>query len=226
MALGEPIQDRRARRHQATKDEIVDAAWAVAREKGLAAVSLADVAARVGMRVPSLYSYFASKHDIYDAMFQQGNEQFLEVVDARMRAAPRSGRARLSAGFRMFFDFCTEDPVRYELLFQRTIPGFVPSETSYAKAVEVLARLRAELAELGLLQDQSDEDLVTALSIGIVDQQISNDPGGRRWEPLVEVVADLAYDYLARKRRQAGRAPAGPSRRKDARGARERREEP
>src|SRR5579884_2489521 len=119
VALGEPISDRRARRHQATKDEIVEAAWEVAREKGLAGLSLSDVAARVGMRVPSLYSYFASKNDIYDAMFAQGNEQFLEFIRGRIANLPRSARARLRAGLWITFDFCTEDPVRYQLLFQR-----------------------------------------------------------------------------------------------------------
>ncbi len=203
VALGEPISDRRARRHQATKDEIVEAAWEVAREKGLAGLSLSDVAARVGMRVPSLYSYFASKNEIYDAMFAQGNEQFLELIRAWIGDLPRSPRERLRAAFWITFDFCTEDPTRYQLLFQRTIPGFVPSQASYAKAVEVLDLLRDQLVEMGLLSDQSDEDLLTALSIGLVDQQISNDPGGERWARLVDDVADMAYHHLVKKRRQA-----------------------
>jgi AcrR family transcriptional regulator len=202
VALGEPSQDRRARRHQATKEEIVDAAWAVAREKGLAALSLSDVAARVGMRVPSLYSYFASKNDIYDAMFAQGNEQFLEFIQERIADPPRSARERLRAGFWITFDFCTEDPVRYQLLFQRTIPGFTPSDASYAKAIEVLDLFREELATMGLFSDQADEDLLTALGIGLVDQQISNEPGGKRWARLVDDVADMAYDHLVKKRRQ------------------------
>ncbi len=206
MVLGQPIVDRRARRHQATKDEIIDAAWGVAREKGLAGLSLSDVADRVGMRVPSLYSYFASKNDIYDAMFAQGNEQFLEFIQGRIARLPRSARERLRAGFWITFDFCTEDPVRYQLLFQRTIPGFVPSEASYAKAIEVLDLFRQELAKMGLISDQSDEDLLTALSIGLVDQQISNDPGGERWARLVDDVADMTYEHLVKKGRQLGRS--------------------
>ncbi len=181
------------------------AAWEVAREKGLAGVSLGDVAARVGMRVPSLYSYFASKNDIFDAMFAQGNEQFLELVRARVGDLPRSARQRVRAGFWILFDFCTADPVRYQLLFQRTIPGFTPSEASYAKAVEVLDLFRSELAAMGLVSDQSDEDLLTALSIGLVDQQIANDPGGSRWARLVDDVADMAYDHLVKKRRRVAR---------------------
>ncbi|MDQ3659652.1 MAG: hypothetical protein M3454_01050, partial [Actinomycetota bacterium] len=38
----------------------------------------------------------------------------------------------LKATGHFFVEFCTEDPVRYQLLFQRTIPGFEPSAESFA----------------------------------------------------------------------------------------------
>ena len=56
-------RDRRAERREATKAEIVDAAWELARAEGLGAISLRDIARAVGMQAPSLYGYFASKHD-------------------------------------------------------------------------------------------------------------------------------------------------------------------
>ncbi|MHA6617035.1 TetR/AcrR family transcriptional regulator [Pseudonocardia sp. DLS-67] len=55
---------------------ILSAAWDVAREHGLAAPTLREVATRVGMRAPSLYSHFASKHAIFDAMFGQAWEEY------------------------------------------------------------------------------------------------------------------------------------------------------
>ncbi len=117
---------------------------------------LADVAARVGMRVPSLYSYFASKNEIYDAMFAQGNDELIELIKERQADLPKKPRERLRGEFRLYFDFCTQDPVRYQLLFQRTIPGFEPSEASYAKALEVLRLFREDLASFGLAGDQQD----------------------------------------------------------------------
>src|SRR5437870_9135304 len=74
----EPMRDRLAERHEATRAEILDAAWQLVRAEGLAALSLRDLARKVGMQAPSLYSYFDSKHAIYDAMFLQGN---LELLD-------------------------------------------------------------------------------------------------------------------------------------------------
>src|SRR3954467_9944716 len=78
----EPMRDRRAERREATKAEILDAAWELVRAEGLAALSLRDLARKVGMQAPSLYSYFDSKHAIYDAMFLQGNLELLRRYEA------------------------------------------------------------------------------------------------------------------------------------------------
>ena len=61
---------------------IVAAAWELAADHGIAGVSLHALAREVGMRQPSLYAYFDSKHALYDAMFADGNRQLLERLDA------------------------------------------------------------------------------------------------------------------------------------------------
>lgn len=67
-----------------------------------------------------------------------------------MAAVAGSGRAFARRGARAFFEFCTADPVRYQLLFQRTIPGFVPSPTATATDVaDIPAITHAEGAALG-----------------------------------------------------------------------------
>jgi AcrR family transcriptional regulator len=53
--------DRRVQRHNQTIEEILDLAIQVMAEDGVAALSLAEVARRMGMRPPSLYQYFPSK---------------------------------------------------------------------------------------------------------------------------------------------------------------------
>src|SRR4051812_30011310 len=59
--LGNPNVDRVARRRDATRREILEAAWALIREDGWAGLTLRAVGARVGMRAPSLYTHFDSK---------------------------------------------------------------------------------------------------------------------------------------------------------------------
>ena len=78
-----PNRDRRAERREATRREILDAAWEIARRDGLSAVTLREVAASIGMRSPSLYSHFDSKNAIYDAMFAEAWGELAAVFDAR-----------------------------------------------------------------------------------------------------------------------------------------------
>ena len=120
----------------AARRKILDAAWAVAREQGLAALTLREVAARVGIRAPSLYSHFASKHAIYDAMFGEAWQEFLEF-DQTVEL-PESPRAALRVMARTYFDFATADLARHQLMDVRTIPGFTPSAESYAPAVAAM----------------------------------------------------------------------------------------
>lgn len=192
VVLVEPSarRDRRAERHQATKREILDAAWSVAREHGMGGWSFRDVAGIVGMRAPSLYEYFRNKNAVYDAMFADGYRQFLARIDQAPTGGELTEIARNAA--HLFFDFCVEDPARYQLLFLRTIPGFVPSAESFALARESLERLEAVLSSIGATTPQA-LDLWTALMTGLASQQISNDPGGQRWQRLID---DAVSMYL------------------------------
>ena len=192
--LGEANRDRRSERRAATRREILDAAWELVRAEGLAGLSLRELAKRVGMQAPSLYAYFPSKHAIYDAMFADGNEQFLASIEAV--EAPDDPREALVVGAEHFARFSTEDPARYLLLFQRTIPGFEPSPASYEKAIEALAHGRARLAAAGIT-DPAALDLYTALMTGLVDQQLSNDPGGDRWTRLIPDAIHMFLDHYA-----------------------------
>jgi AcrR family transcriptional regulator len=55
------LDDPRARRREATMQRILEAAWELAAEQGLAGISLRDLAAKVDLRQPSLYSYFEAR---------------------------------------------------------------------------------------------------------------------------------------------------------------------
>ena len=94
------------------------------------------------------------------------------------------------------FRFATGDPVRAQLLFQRTIPGFEPSAESYAPAVETVERVRSVMAGHGITDPQA-MDLWTAMVGGLVAQQLANDPGGSRWALLVDRTVDMFLAEMA-----------------------------
>jgi len=189
---------RQEARRAATRAEILEAAWELVREHGLAALSLRDLAARVGMRAPSLYSYFDSKHALYDAMFADGYRQALAELDP---SGPDDTRRALKAWARTFFDFCNADPVRAQLMFQRPVPGWEPSPDAYAPSVEFLERTRRAFAARGIT-DPQDLDLWTALLSGLVSQQLANEPGGDRWARLVDRVCDMYVNDIETKHKE------------------------
>jgi AcrR family transcriptional regulator len=175
-------------RRQSARDAIVEGAWTLVREGGLAGLSIRELASRVGITTPTVYAYFESKHAIYDAMFGQAATEFRDVMSAPHHV--EDPRALLLADVRRFFAFSLSDTARYQLLFQRTLPGFEPSPESYAPAQEALAGARLRLANLGITASRH-LDLFTALLTGLVDQQVANDPGGQRWSCLAEEAVDM-----------------------------------
>src|SRR5262249_20391078 len=110
-----PNRDRRAERREATRREILDAAWEIARRDGLSAVTLREVAARIGMRSPLLYSHFDAKNAIYDAMFAEAWGELRAVFDA-LEPLPAAYRSAILAVAEAFFDFAVADLARYQLM--------------------------------------------------------------------------------------------------------------
>jgi AcrR family transcriptional regulator len=180
--------DRRAERHIETRERIVQTAWALARERGLAGWSLRDVAESVGMRAPSLYVYFDSKNALYDAMFADGYRTLMACIAATSTEGAPAEVLRRAAN--LSFDFSVEDPARHQLLFLRTIPGFTPSAESYTLAQAVLEKLTEVLRTAGVGSTEQ-VDLWTAMFTGMASQQISNDPGGDRWHRLIDDAVTL-----------------------------------
>jgi len=191
------MRDRRVERFEATRQEILDVAWGLVSADGLAGLSMRELGARVGLRAQSLYVYFPSKHAIYDAMFAEANRELLDRRRSLDLDADPVIALRQSA--RQFVDFCTEDLARYQLLFQRTIPGFEPSEESYSMAREVLNVGRRVLAGVGVT-DPADVDLYTGLISGLVAQQNANEPGGDRWTRQLDRAIDMYLAEVAPRR--------------------------
>lgn len=65
-----------------TKANIIDAALTLFSEYGYEAVSVAQIAAAIGIKAPSLYKHFQSKRDIFEAIRKEMDERYLQKTSA------------------------------------------------------------------------------------------------------------------------------------------------
>ena len=156
--------------------EILDAAWRLMQREGVAEVSVREVARSVGLRQQSLTYYFPTKHALLDALFADGFED-LGRVFAQLPDTDDSVDAVGELAVAVV-EYCVAHPARYHLMFQRTIPGFQPTEKSHRVALGVLSALLGRLDAAGVTEP-ADVALVRALISGLAAEQTANDPTGR-----------------------------------------------
>lgn len=201
--------DRRHLRRQQTIDEIIDVAVRKMAARGVAGLSLGEVAREVGVRTPSLYGYFPSKNALYDAVFERGAKGVLAAVGPAIGDAGQASSAcdaLLPAGQAMA-RWCMANQVYAQLLFWRTVPDFAPSSQAYAPAVEFQGQMRNFLVVLrdrGLLRQDADIDAAlrdwTVLIGGALSQQLANAPGedadtGRFTAAIPHLIAMFTREY-------------------------------
>jgi AcrR family transcriptional regulator len=179
MTILTPAQ-RRERNRQEMIDGILQVSRDIMREQGAAALNLNEVARRVGVKTPSLYGYFPNKMAIYDAVFRQGMEMFSEKMTVPEGI---TGWDSLHYVFEAYMRFAIENPELFQIMFERPVPGFEPSEESMAISLATLNRGRKEMAEVfteigidpGVPTEQA-MDLTNAIIHGLTAQHMANEP--------------------------------------------------
>ncbi len=63
-----------------TKKKIRDTALKLFSEKGYEGVSVADIAAGVGIKAPSLYKHYKSKNEIFSSIIENAESRFMEFI--------------------------------------------------------------------------------------------------------------------------------------------------
>ena len=192
--------ERRERNRQEMIDAILQVSREIMRRDGAAALNLNEVARRVGVKTPSLYVYFNGKMAIYDALFKLGMEMFAERV--RKLSEMRTGSDAMRASIENYMTFAQENPELFQIMFERPVPGFVPSEESMAVSLNLLNESRQFTAqvfqELGIqtgLPVEQAEDLLIAITHGMAAQHLANEPhlpiGEGRYGGLIDAAVDL-----------------------------------
>ena len=176
-------QRNRERNREEMKAAILDAARAVMREQGVAALNLQEVARRVGVRAPSLYEYFPGKMALYDALFRLGVRLYAERSEQLAQTSP-SLWEYARASLHLYMTFAQEYPELYQLCFERPVPGFFPSEESMNESRQFLTGRADQMIEQGLEQGSlgpgvspaQARDLFLAMTHGLTALHMANEP--------------------------------------------------
>jgi AcrR family transcriptional regulator len=187
------------RNREAAVQSILDAARAIMREEGVAALSMQELARRMNMRAPSLYNYFSGKTEIYDMLFRLGFTMY-DVHITELMKASTGLRDELRINIEGYMSFALENPDLYQLCFERPVPGFVPSKESLELSFGILnqsyQRARQYKKELDTkLTGQQIVDTVIAISHGLTAMHLANEPqlplGQGRFGSLIPVVLSI-----------------------------------
>jgi AcrR family transcriptional regulator len=200
-----PPVSRVAQRRAAVVQQALDHAIDIMGAEGVGALTVSEVARRMGMRGPSLYKYFPSLHALYDALFLRGILEEKAAIEQAIADQPR-GVPRIRATARAVVRWSVENPALAQLLHWRPVPGFEPSPESFAPSVEDLERARAEFAEAvrrGQLTAEATSDdamrLYATTFGGVISEQLANEPGVPFEKGVFSRLIDDAMDmFIAR----------------------------
>ncbi len=159
----------RARIREATTNEILTAADALFSERGVERISMADIAARAGLAVGTLYNHFRDREALLNTLLDSHREKLLRELDAALAAcAEQPFVEQLRTVLTCFFTSFERYRPLIESLLQST--GDLPAASRRTKVIcEVYARFEL-LAQRGLLQRALHEPLaghLPALLLGM-----------------------------------------------------------
>ncbi len=201
MAKHKSVKERRKENHAAIMEDVLGIAREMMKKDGVGALSFNAIARELGIKPPSLYTYFDSKNAIYDMIFRRGFEEFGRVVEAEIDInAPAD--IVLKKSIRSYMQFAYDNPDLFQLMFQRPVPDFVPSEASMAVSLTILQQSREMTAQfiqnnmidLQISVEQA-HDLLIVISHGLTALHMANHPelpiGEGRFGQLIDVAVEM-----------------------------------
>jgi AcrR family transcriptional regulator len=193
------------------RQQLLEVACGLFARSGFHDTSMDDIAEGAGVTKPVLYQHFPSKKALYGELLEDTGRRLLEHL-TRATSRATSGRERVEAGFRAYFQFAVGDRSSFRLLFGASIR----SDPDFARTVDEVLRAAADTISDLIEIPASDEQrrvLASAL-VGMAEAV------GRRalTEPAVDAdelarwIAELAWFGLRGVRAEEPTVPASSPR--------------
>ncbi len=175
--LFKPARSKKQVVSEFRQSEIITAARQVFAEKGYIATTVDEIAARAGLAKGTIYVYFESKEQIYNAVLENDLET-LRTLTLEKIAAADTAKAKIAAYINTRFEYCEKRRDFFRIMHIEPSGSPVMSK---AKQREWLKEPVRQLAK--------------AIEAGISKREVSNWPA----ETLAWTVADLTSGALQRR---------------------------
>lgn len=180
---------------ETTPARIKREAMALFVERGIDAVSVRDIAARVGMKPSNLYAHFRSREALIEQMFAEGYAAYSAEL-AVIADGPGDFPARLTAMIDCACRLFDTDGVRFRFLLLTQHMTLARLPAGLVSPVEIVQQAVTRAVAAGEIPAR-DPALLTAMILGIVLQAATFRLYGRLQTPLGAVAADLAAACVA-----------------------------
>lgn len=196
---------------------VLDAARSAFFELGMEKASIREIAQRAGYTPGAIYSYFASKEEMYGALLGESLDRLNAAVQQQAQASER-GAPLLRAAALAFFNFYRDNPRDLDLgfyLFQGMKPrGLTPelNDSLNARLLAALQPSQAEMEHLGLPAAQALQE-VTALFAHAVGLLVLSHTGRiRLFRQASDDLFDRYLDQLVARAMAPAATPAPAAR--------------
>jgi len=136
--------DRQQQARDVTRRAILDAALELFVADGYTQVSIRNIAAKVGYSPAAIYSYFASKDDIFYALAEEGFRLMGAAQTIDLPSADPLDDIRLAAW--RLHEFSKRQPQYFALVFlDRRVPRLARDSERFAFMLEIKAAIRTRM---------------------------------------------------------------------------------
>jgi AcrR family transcriptional regulator len=108
---------RKTYHHGSLRRTLIEVAVNVIAKRGVDALNLRELAARLGVTAAAPYHHFPSRRDLLAGIAEEGFEKFEALLIAERDAAPLDATARLEALGRGYVNFAVANPGYFRVMF-------------------------------------------------------------------------------------------------------------
>lgn len=177
------------------RERIVDATAAIVAEKGLAALTIPEIARRANVSHQTFYDIYPSKHDAFLGAQKVGmHTAFTVAVEAYEACMPDWPRA-IAAGLRALIDYLVSEPAHAHLSIVDTFgasPGTIETRDEILRGFATYFTRGYDLAPAGVTVPAIAAEAVVGGAWQVLHHYVEND----RIEELPDAAPQLTYMLL------------------------------